>query len=638
MLGSIAGAALVAAAAWSLGRWLLRRQELPAAVHFAVGAAVLSVCVFALLSMHQARPLVLLTLGVACLAPLVRHRPSWPRCQWPPWWIALPGCVYAALYLVHALGPEIQADALSYHLELGVKGGFPERISFYRMLPQGIETLFAFAYALGGEQAAKLLHLAFLAATLPLIASWRSGQGWAGALFYAITPVVGVSATAAYTDAAMVFYIVATVWLVVQWWRTGDTRLLWPIGLCAGFCYAIKFTGGLIAPLALVAVLWRRQYRGALALVASSVFVAAPWVARSAILTGNPFAPLMNRWFPNPHFYIDTERQLGEYLRSYGNVQWESIGLELTLYGDALQGLLGPAWLLLPVALLSLRQRGGRLLLLASMLAGVPWFLNIGVRFLMPALPFLALALMTSVPRWAGVLLLLGHAVTSWPAVIAMYAPREAWALRPGWPQAAAEQRIAAMVHQHTPANARILDLSNAPTAIIRRDLVNGWQSALGNRLVQAMQYGATPDRGLFLEWRSRFPESRLTAVRVRFASGQKETAGLQEVRLIRPSGESLPPGVTWSLSAWPNVWDAPLAVDRNLVSAWRTWEPVRAGMFWEVEFPSPEPLAEVRVVAHRSSEKLRLELWGLETEWRALPLPQIPQPTAGLNLKPAVV
>ncbi|MBI3680841.1 MAG: hypothetical protein HY235_10640, partial [Acidobacteria bacterium] len=47
---------------------------------------------------------------------------------------------------------------------------------------------------------------------------------------------------------------------------------------------------------------------------------------------------------------------------------------------------------------------------------------------------------------------------------------------------------------------------------------------------------------------------------------------------------------------------------------------------------------AEVRVVAHRSSEKLRLELWGLETEWRALPLPQIPQPTAGLNLKPAVV
>jgi len=50
---------------------------------------------------------------------------------------------YGIFYLVHALTPEIQPDALYYHLgqvaEYSRLGKFPAHIDFYSVLPQGME-------------------------------------------------------------------------------------------------------------------------------------------------------------------------------------------------------------------------------------------------------------------------------------------------------------------------------------------------------------------------------------------------------------------------------------------------------------------------------------------------------------------
>ena len=60
--------------------------------------------------------------------------------------------------------------------------------------------------------------------------------------------------------------------------------------------------------------------------------------------------------------------------------------------GGKLQGLYGPLLFILPAGLLALRTRAGRWCWLAAGAMAVPWFCNIGARFLMPAFVFALLA------------------------------------------------------------------------------------------------------------------------------------------------------------------------------------------------------------------------------------------------------
>lgn len=655
---TVLGAALPAAAAWSLGRWLLRGLQLPGVLHFAVGAALLSTALVLLLLLGWGHPPVLIGAALVCLIPLWFQRPVFARPVAPAWWIAAPMAAFGALYLLSALAPETQTDALNYHLMLPVEalrsGGFPRAISFYNLIPQGMEALFALGFAIGGDSSARLLHLTFLGATV-LLLPWIGQQlgdseaGWVAGLFYAVTPVVGMASVCAFNDAAITCYVVATFALLLAWWRSPDTRVILAAGICAGFCYAIKFTGGIVAPVALIGILARsRRFRPPALFAGAVVAMAGPWVARSAILTGNPFAPLLNRLFPNPYFRIESEEILGQYLRSYGELDWGSIGQELAFYGDLLQGVLGPVWLAAPLALLALRWRSGRVLIGMALIGALPWTLNIGVRFLMPALPFVALAWMIAMPRFARAGLLVAHAVLSWPAVLALYTPPNSWSLTGELPWRAAlrlesresylgrrseEWKIAELVRTHTAAGDRILDLSGAPAAITPRTLVSAWQTAEGENLVRAMQIASTPDRGLMVEWRAQFPEVALDAIRLDFRTGQVLSAGIHEIRLMRKDGVALKPDALWTIEAKPNVWESPMALDRALVTAWWTWEPVRAGMFYQVELPARERLSEVRIIGHRSAASLGLALSGRAGTWSELPLSKATQ-RAGLNLR----
>ncbi len=659
LAATLFGAAIPLACAWALGRWLLRRNALPGVVEFAVGAAAVHLCVFALLAAGIAGRASFAVLAALCLATMLVHRPRWPRLRWTGMrWVWPVAAAYGALYFIHALTPEIQGDALHYHLTLGAAaregGGFPSRIAFFDLIPQAVETLFAFAYAFGGDSAAKLVHLAFLPALLLLLREIALHMGLAAetgllaALLFAVTPVAGVTATSAFNDAAMTFYAATVFYLLLAWWQRDDGRLVFPIGICAGFCYAIKFTGGLIAPAALL-VLARRRFRAVPLFAAAVLVMALPWMVRAAWLTGNPFAPLLNRFFPNPWFHIESERYLGQYLRNYGEVDPATIPLELTMYGDLLQGLLGPVWLLAPLGLLALRRRSGAVVVSAAVFLALPWLLNIGTRFLMPGLPLAALAIQMAVPRSVGITLLYAHAILSWPAMIPRYAPGDTWALSPEIPWRAAlrlegeqeyqtrittEVPLAELVEAHTEPGNRIFDLANAPAAITRRHLVSAWQTSLGDVLVRALEAAATPDRGLLVEWRASFPGHEFSVVRLRFPQSRPGSAAIHEIVLLNPAGERIAPMPTWYLRSWPNEWETPYALDGILASSWRSWEPVRAGMFYEVSFPAPLLLAEVRVVAHGSTADLPIELWGRARDWVALAAPSRPEIWPALNLR----
>ncbi|MBL0155566.1 MAG: hypothetical protein IPP47_00380 [Bryobacterales bacterium] len=150
---------------------------------------------------------------------------------------------------------------------------------------------------------------------------------------------------------------------------------------------------------------------------------------KNQVMLGNPVFPFANRIFPNPVIQPAFEDVISRQMRNYGSVSLAEIPLESTVNGLRLTGVVGPIFLLAPLGLLALRRREGRQVLLAALVFGLPYFANIGTRFLLPCLPFLSLALAMALaqPLWLGCAVVLAHAVLSYPPVLSRYVHPGAW-------------------------------------------------------------------------------------------------------------------------------------------------------------------------------------------------------------------
>src|ERR1035441_1806336 len=220
---------------------------------------------------------------------------------------------YGVWYLVNALAPETIADGITYHLGLPREylrlGGFPDHITFYDVVPQGMEMLYTVAFSFGRHAAAKLVEFAFFLATLPLI--FRVGRRLGAsdlaclvaAVFYFCAPVAGITGSSSYNDAAGVFFLLAAFYLL----PIEEPRYLLPAGALAGFCYAIKFPGVVVVAGAVLFVAARRGWKPALVVAAGAALMMAPWMVRAVALTGNPVAPLMNRVFRSEESRVGEE-------------------------------------------------------------------------------------------------------------------------------------------------------------------------------------------------------------------------------------------------------------------------------------------------------------------------------------------
>ena len=664
------GATFTIASSYALGRRLLRHRELPASIALAVGAALLAQIIFLLLLAGRVNAWTLGILGAAALALGYKDvRTKLPRPSWL-WALFAP---YAGLYLVHALTPEIQPDGYTYHLGLVSEwlrtGSLGRRVGFYEMLPQGLEMLFTMACAYGKHSAAKLIHFAFTVALIPLMIATAKRLGFPGtpaAAIFFFAPVVGVCGTAAYNDVALAFYILAVFYLLLEkpqpWMlllsntrktelpsaaavrmflsslgaRTPPFALL--AGALAGFCYAVKITGIIIAPAAAGFLLIRRQWRSAFLLSCGALFVIAPWMLRTAWMSGNPFAPLMNEWFPNPYFHITEEHGFTEWLRHYGAKPLE-LPLEVTVRGALTAGLTGPVFLLIPVGLVALRSRAGQLLWLAAVVCGIPWWANVGTRFLIPSMVFLALALVLAMPGRLAWVLVGAQAILCWPQVVEVYAAKYAWRLH-GFPWEAAlrvedeqqylranlwEYRIAEMLQKHTKAGELVLDMASAPSAYVSATVVNPWQSAKGGRMVDAVALGSSPDYHMIHSHEFRWRAQPVSAIRVHWSSIQ-ELQFFDRDKIVLPSR-------TWILQASPNPWEAPLAMDRNLASGWQRWDTRKENGIFEVRFQAPMQTTGVRVLS-RDSEPGTAEVED-GSGWHRLLAPNR-TPVIPSNLRPA--
>ena len=532
---------------------------------------------------------------------------------------------------------------MTYHLGLPFEyvrlGGFPDRIRFYEMTPQGMEMLYTAAFAFGRHSAAKLVELGFFLATLPLIfrVARRLGLSEVGSLVaatvYFCAPVVGITGASSYNDAAGVFFALGAFYLLLAWRETSDWRYLPAAGALAGFCYAIKFPGVFVVAGAALFSLALRRFRAAAVVAACAAAVMLPWVARDLALTGNPVAPLMNATFPNPYFHVATERELARGLRSLGEVSRVGVPWELA-FGDRLTGTFGPLLLALPLGLLAWRRPAGR-----------------------------------SVPgggRASGGAVVLEH----WGAVPdaqrglcragagdgAAAAGRMGGRGRPGGAVLAARHRYMGDALRLPPARvpAARRAAPDAGSGVYRnaRAAVRGRETARETHSAERPHSGAgqrgerlsRPGSDSLLAIGGRRPHARCAApggdgpagqpVRVEGAvagggcgGGALAAGGQRPGRVAgrRPSQFSGEDQVSnspqWELWAWPNPWEVPLAFDGNLATRWRTWEPARAGMLIEADFDHPQRLSAVSLLTLGSPGEAPIQVFGQGTDgrWRLL-------------------
>jgi hypothetical protein len=324
----------------------------------------------------------------------------------------------------------------------------------------------------------------------------------------------------------------------------------------------------------------------------------------------------MNRVFPNPYFHIATDRELAADLRSFGDVAPSRVPWELA-FGDRLTGTFGPLLLALPIGLLALRTTGGRLLWAAALLLALPWITNTGARFLMPAVTLAAIALGMARP----------HVLDAWETRYSFRLHEFPLAAAVGIESEAdyckrrfEEYNVARMIQRATPPDSRILALLSVATAYLDREVAVTWQSAGADQLLDTLRLASVYSTIPTFDWKAAWPERVVRTLRFRMPAADQGEWDINEVQLF--SGEvRLFNSPQWTIAGWPNRWEGPLAFDGNLATRWRTWEPVRAGMYLDLELGNPQRLTSAVLVTHTPAFRVPLEIHGLDVQghWHVL-------------------
>ena len=656
ILAILFGWLFTVATAWALGTLLIRKLSLvfysseERLFAFIVGAALLSAIVFLLCAAHLAWKGLFLILGLAIIAYALRTGANQPRGgSFPPlprlwrWTFLIIFGAFTFLYFFNALAPESSPDGMAYHLGVIAKyqraHGF-QRITtdIYASLSEGIELLFLWAFEYGRHSAAALVHFSFFVTLAFMILSYgrRIGQpvaGAAAAIFTYASPVVGLDGSIAYIDVGMAAVLFGLFYLLQIWDQDRNTNLLIPIGILAGFSYAVKYTAFVAVPYGLGFIawkLWRARkplLRPVLVVSMLSLAFILPWMVKNWIEVANPVSPFANRLIPNPYVHVSFEDYYRKYLRMYALTSYSQIPVQVTVRGDLTTGLIGPLFLLTPLALLALRFRAGRQVLLAGLIFGLPYFTNVGTRFLIPTIPFVSLGLALALAGldWVVLVLVAVHAISCWPAAVQLYCSPAAWRMIRVSPKASLRiepedeylngqpaYTEARMIERVVPRDAKVFTFTQPGTAYTSRDLLVGYQGAF-NEVLQDILWTPMirdfqPTRILTFQ----FPARELRKVRVvQTATVPDSQWSVSELRVFTDRRE-VPREPQWRLTAHPNPWDVQMAFDNSAVTRWRSWQPPEPGMYLEIDFPRSQQLDSVVVESSGDTSATRIKLDGL--------------------------
>ncbi len=318
------------------------------------------------------------------------------------WWviIGLIGCGFVIL-LIGALGPELQHDALWYHLtlpKLYLQSGrlefFPGDTFYYSGMPQLIEMLFIPALVFGNEIGAKLIHLGFGLLTLivVILLSWPR-WGIKATLIATLMVIVDLSfswsSSTANIDLGRSFFELVGVYLFVRWWEKPSIEKLFKAGMVMGLALSTKYLSvasiGVMGILIIIYANKSNKLKSIGLFILGILITSFAWFARAFYYTGNPVYPLFTKFIDNS--YAPNPESVWQWVQSP-----IFLSLDKSLWDQAISPLFV---VLLPISFILMRKNKlfSFLSLYALFTFGV-WLLlprTGGTRFLLPYIPIWAI-------------------------------------------------------------------------------------------------------------------------------------------------------------------------------------------------------------------------------------------------------
>ena len=312
---------LLLAAAVVAGGWLLRPCRFHDGVESLAYRLLAGLCVCAVIILvigGYSLPTAQLVINVLALAGLgygvfrferaipssaLKERPRQPF-GFLEWICLFTTGAALAMALISALAPATGWDASVAHLALPKDYVREGRIGLiegneYSAYPHLLHVLFAYAFIQGGERGVMLLSwiFALLACVVVFLLGTRIENrrcGLIAAAILATAPIFLDQGGTASVDLAFCAFTAAALACLVAW--HDEKRLFWLFlaAFFAGSSCGIRHTGYIVCAFLVIAMLIVTRPEGARAAFWFGLIAlvsAAPWLARSAWLVGNPFYP-----------------------------------------------------------------------------------------------------------------------------------------------------------------------------------------------------------------------------------------------------------------------------------------------------------------------------------------------------------
>ena len=337
------------------------------------------------------------------------------------------------------LTPPIARDALIHHLAIPKlwinHGGFYDTPwAVYSYYPMNLELLYLIPLYFGNDIIPNLIHLGFGIGTSLMIYFYLKSRfnqmaGLLGFLIFISTPVISKLSTMAYVDLGAVFFVTASVLSFIRWRDSEYDQSGWllisavAMGLGLGSKYSVLVPWFFVT-LAVIFIYSRdtgnsgKAIKYGLIYFIISLIVFSPWLVKNTILTGNPFYPLFPGIFSSRmlsdgntnslalvHVHASLFKTRG---MMFGESLWEVLFIPIRIFFQGqdnspryFDGVLNPILILfVPFAFMKKDMKVDMLFFLyfSIFILLVALFLDqIRIRYILPAIPFLAILSVTGI-------------------------------------------------------------------------------------------------------------------------------------------------------------------------------------------------------------------------------------------------
>src|SRR5690606_38317709 len=204
--------------------------------------------------------------------------------------------------------PEIESDALSYHLPYAKQ--FAENqgllVNTYLRYPLNafnFDLLYAVGFVLNGEVLARLFHV--YAGILILLGLYelgvRAGSATAGALasfVFIESDLVATIMVGGYIDLGIAMFAIAALMPLLYRSQAIGRQAIILSAIFLGLAIGTKYLGWLYLPIIVfMLVLSRVSFRLIFLYVGICILIASPWYIRNIWISGNPLHPFLQNWF-----------------------------------------------------------------------------------------------------------------------------------------------------------------------------------------------------------------------------------------------------------------------------------------------------------------------------------------------------